>query len=222
MEYSFWKSRWDARQIGFHQAKPNAHLQKNIERLKERFGNRVFVPLAGKTKDIVFLLNQQCKVIAVEFVQDAILEFFQENDIPYSVTPESQAGTGVCYEAKNLKFYAADALQDSPPWANQFDWVFDRAALVALDAKRRKQYAKRITQATRAGGGQLLIAFHYNPEAMQGPPFSVSNEEVQKLYGEDWEISLVESVNLMEKSPFAKGNPNAKVFEENVFILKKQ
>lgn len=215
MKFDFWKERWDARQIGFHQPKTNAHLQKYLEKMRSDFGERVFVPLAGKTGDIMYLLKHNCKVVAVEFVNSAIEEFFEENKLEYSRASENH------YQAANLDFYCMDVLTEKAPWKGRFDWIYDRAALVALDPSTRKEYARKISDAAKEGTGYLLITFDYNKEAHQGPPFAVSEQEVRQLFSNCWEIEKVDTVDLMKKSPFARNNPSAKFFTEEVFILGK-
>uniref|UniRef100_A0A914VBA6 Thiopurine S-methyltransferase n=1 Tax=Plectus sambesii TaxID=2011161 RepID=A0A914VBA6_9BILA len=82
MEVSDWSQRWDDRKIGFHLSEANSILVKNFEQVK---GSTVFVPLCGKTLDMLWLAQQGCTVIGVEAVGKAIEEFFEENGIGHTV-----------------------------------------------------------------------------------------------------------------------------------------
>jgi len=77
------------------------------------------------------------------------------------------------------------------------DAVFDRAALVALDATSRARYAKHITSLLYAGAAMLLVTFDYDQSEMDGPPFAVSNDEVVSLYGDGFDIEFLDSRNAL-------------------------
>ena len=53
MHPSFWHDRWHSGQIGFHQAEVNPYLVRFWPQLQLTRGQRVFVPLCGKSRDMV-------------------------------------------------------------------------------------------------------------------------------------------------------------------------
>ncbi|MBS0302789.1 MAG: thiopurine S-methyltransferase, partial [Proteobacteria bacterium] len=55
MEHDFWLQRWREGQTGFHQARVLPLLQKHWPALGVAPGGRVFVPLAGKSLDMLWL-----------------------------------------------------------------------------------------------------------------------------------------------------------------------
>jgi thiopurine S-methyltransferase len=61
---------------------------------------------------------------------------------------------------------------------------------------------------------QLLICYEYDQRLMDGPPFSVSNEEVQRHYASRYDVKLLSSTDV---SGGLKGKCPAK---ENVWLLK--
>ena len=61
----------------------------------------VFIPLAGKTKDILYFLERGAIVTAIEFVEQAVIDFFEDNEILYSKIDN-------LYQCENLKFYSMD------------------------------------------------------------------------------------------------------------------
>lgn len=65
MKSEFWHDRWLNSQIGFHQSEVNSYLQ---EHWSEHFQDRgtVFVPLCGKSRDMVWLCDQGHTVIGSE------------------------------------------------------------------------------------------------------------------------------------------------------------
>lgn len=66
MEPGFWQARWETKQIGFHEGKPNAYLVRHLPRLGLAPGARIFLPLCGKTRDIAYLLGQGFAVAGAE------------------------------------------------------------------------------------------------------------------------------------------------------------
>ena len=61
MQPDFWRSRWTAGQIGFHEGKPNQHLVKHVAALGK--AKHVLVPLCGKAEDLAFLAAQDRKSV---------------------------------------------------------------------------------------------------------------------------------------------------------------
>ena len=76
MDAQFWLERWQQSQIGFHQADINAQLQQHWSAFDLSSNSSVFVPLCGKSLDMVWLAGQGHHVIGIELSQIAIDEFF--------------------------------------------------------------------------------------------------------------------------------------------------
>ena len=55
MDPDFWQQRWREGQIGFHQDAPTPLLLKHWASLDLPTGAKVFVPLAGKSRDMAWL-----------------------------------------------------------------------------------------------------------------------------------------------------------------------
>jgi thiopurine S-methyltransferase len=66
--------------------------------------------------------------------------------------------------------------------------VYDRAALVARPPERRPDYVEQMRTLVPAGVTVMLLTLEYDPSRMDGPPFSVPEDEVRKLYGEAFEV----------------------------------
>ncbi len=62
--------------------------------------------------------------------------------------------------------------------------VYDRAALVALASEMRKKYVKKMLTLLPEKVSMLLLTLDYDENEKQGPPFSVTEQEVYRLYGE--------------------------------------
>lgn len=189
MQYGFWNEKWVAGQIGFHLEQVRGGLKKHFPTLPK--GSRVLVPLCGKSQDLLWLVEQGYAVTGVEFVEQAIIEFFQENQLSYSKQTNAD---GVIYTAtdQTLRLVAGDFFEFKQ---GDFDALYDRAALVALPETLRPRYVQHCKSLLAENARVLVVALHYPQEAMQGPPFSISAEMVEALWGS--ELKLAESVNLL-------------------------
>ena len=101
---------------------------------------------------------------------------------------------------------------------NAYDLIYDRGSLVALPLTMRKKYAQVIKQALKIGGKYLLIVYEYDPSKMEGPPFSIDDDEIHELYGDCFAIRCMES-----KKPENEGPRLVAVesLEQKVYILEK-
>lgn len=187
MEADFWIARWAEGRIGFHEGKPNALLERNVERLAG--AKRVLVPLCGKSVDLAFLAARGHEVIGVELVEDAAQQFFAEHGATPAVTPR---GPFVEYAAGAIRILAGDWFAADVARLGPVDAVYDRAALIAMPPELRPRYAAH--ERTLAGTAPvLLVTLEYPQALMDGPPFAVLEDEVRALYG-GARVELVEDV----------------------------
>ena len=85
MKSEFWHQRWQENQIGFHQPEINSYMKAHWSELFLDRGT-VFVPLCGKSSDMLWLRDQGHKVIASELSSVAVRDFFKENGLTPTVT----------------------------------------------------------------------------------------------------------------------------------------
>jgi thiopurine S-methyltransferase len=209
MEATFWHQRWEKNEIGFHESKANPFLVAHFPELSLAKGRRVFVPLCGKTLDISWLLSRGYRVAGAELSQLAIEQLFFELGLQPDI---ENAGSVERWSGNNLDIFVGDIFMVSRSMLGQVDTVYDRAALVALPEAMRQRYVTHLMEITRTAP-QLLISYEYDQSLKDGPPFSVSNEEVHKHYAARYTLTLVAS---KEVSGGLKGKVPAK---ENVWLL---
>jgi len=190
MDAKFWHDRWSERQIGFHEGAPNALLARHFERVFGKDQRRVFVPLCGKAMDLQWLHARGHHVLGAELSKIAVEEFFEE----MGVEPHrSEEGGLVRYSAERLDIFQGDVFALDAAMLGQIDAVYDRAALVALPKDMRDRYTQHLVAIT-GNAPQLLIAFAYDQSLMDGPPFSVSSEEIDAHYAAHFDIEDLETV----------------------------
>ena len=59
----YWSKRWDDGKIGWHKSEFNKHLvEYTNENWKSNDKKTVFVPLCGKTKDLIWLVSKRLRL----------------------------------------------------------------------------------------------------------------------------------------------------------------
>jgi thiopurine S-methyltransferase len=185
MEPDFWHNRWENNLTGFHLDEVNPQLQANWSAMSLPAGSRVFVPLCGKTLDLVWLAQQGYQVVGVELSPLAVQAFFTENNI----TPQrSQLGKLEYWQSENISLLCGDFFHLTPDILGRVDAVYDRASLIALPPQMRQRYVTKMAEICPSVP-KFLITLDYDQSKMDGPPFSVTENEVRELYQGSFEIS---------------------------------
>ena len=79
MKKEFWLERWERQEIGFHQSEINPYLCQYWNEVHAARESEVFVPLCGKSRDMLWLRKQGHTVLGVELSAIAAQAFFKEN-----------------------------------------------------------------------------------------------------------------------------------------------
>ncbi|TGD74315.1 thiopurine S-methyltransferase [Mangrovimicrobium sediminis] len=185
MQAEFWKTKWHTGEIGFHLDDVNPMLARHIDALGLAAGARLLLPLCGKTRDIAWLLSRGFSVIGVELVEDAVRQLFAELGVEPQVSEE---GGLKRYSVEGLDILVGDFFATSASAVGPVDAVYDRAALVALPAPMRERYTAHL-RAVSGGVRQLLIAYVYDQSLADGPPFSVTDAEVERHYAAHYRLT---------------------------------
>ncbi len=189
MDAPFWIKSWKEGRTHFHQQHYHEKLTKYFPGFNPEKGQKVLVPLCGKTKDLLWLHELGLDVHGIELYEPAVKEFFKENNLP---APEVvQSADFRTYACRNILIRCGDFFRFRED--AHYDFVYDRAALVALPAPLRRDYARIIKQALKPGGQYLLVTYAYDQSKMDGPPFSVDAAEIHELYADQFTIQLMES-----------------------------
>ncbi|MEM1080527.1 MAG: thiopurine S-methyltransferase [Pseudomonadota bacterium] len=184
MEPVFWHRKWATGDIAFHEAQPNPSLTQHIDALELARPARWFVPLCGKSLDVAWLLARGDRVVGVELNASAIEALIESLDCPVQRTEHEPL---VHYAGERVDLWVGDVLSLTSQQLGPVDAIYDRAALVALPGLMRKRYAAHLSAITNRSP-QLIETFAYEQEAMAGPPFSVTKNELHQLYGAHYRI----------------------------------
>jgi len=203
MESAFWHERWENQQIGFHQ--PNGH-----ELLRKYFSGiakpnaKVFVPLCGKSNDMLWLLEKGYRVFGVELSELAARQFFEENQLKPRIT---QRGDFIEYALDELVIWVGDFFKLVKSDLADIDAWYDRAAMIALPPEMRQRYVQQLCEQLPEQAKGLLITLQYPAGYREGPPFSVLEGEVEVGYGQRFSIDQLESAETTVNGKEADDNP---------------
>ena len=164
-----WLERWQIGRTGWHEPGGNRNLQKHWS----HSGRRVLVPLCGKTPDLLWLEAQGNEVVGVELAEIAVQGFFDDNQLDSEAVDGDLPGWRAV--GRNITLYCGDFFEFRD---GSFDAHYDRGALVALTPELRKRYARHVTSLLSDDAQQLVITLEYDQAVCDGPPFSMTADEV--------------------------------------------
>lgn len=182
MDRQFWLERWRSGRIGFQRETANPYLLRYWDRVSAIGNAPVFVPLAGKTRDMRWLAERGHTVIGVELSNIAIRAFFDEWGAEAKVQGLDRL---TAYTSDATTLYCGNFFDVEPTHIGGRVAVYDRASLIALPADMRERYAHHLLELLGLGRdltGMLLVTLEYPQRQMEGPPFSVDEGEVRALF----------------------------------------
>jgi len=99
--------------------------------------------------------------------------------------------------------------------------VYDRASLIALPPDMRPRYALLLAERLMPGTQVLLITLSYQQQEMDGPPFSVPDDEVRALFADRFDITTQTQFDaLADNDGLRKRGLTA--LTETVYLLKRK
>ena len=155
MDSEFWTTVWSEGRTNFHQEDYHDKLTEYFPQLNPEKGQRVLVPLCGKSKDLLWLHGLKLHVHGIELHNQAVESFFAENEL--SPVKKTQDQDFAHYTHENIVISCGDFFKLDEN--DTYDFIYDRASLVALPSPMRKGYAQVIEQSLKRGGKYLLIVY---------------------------------------------------------------
>lgn len=216
MELSYWESRWRKNRIGWHMDRVYPPLVSYWDLLRLEKGAAVLVPLCGKSLDLLWLADQGYRVVGVEISDLAITQFFEETGIERRV--ETADGFSI-YRSERIELFSGDFLKLDPARLPPIGAVYDKAALIALPPDQRRSYVMHLKQFCNSRTRILLNTFEYKEGEMTGPPFAVFREELEKLYGNRFELHLMHEESLLDRLPKFRRRGLKSYLAEKVYLM---
>lgn len=186
-----WLSIWqNEAKPSFHEGQTNRLLEKYWPQVtKQKSINNCFVPLCGKSLDLMFLAHHCQHVYGCELSSIAIESFFNENDIAFTKKHLSNALSS--YHGANISLFCGDFFLLPTSVMPKADIIYDRAALIAIKPALRQSYVQKLSQFLETSGQLLLLSMQFNHKQDNIPPFSISNDEIEDLFSAKHHVELL-------------------------------
>lgn len=216
MDKPFWIKRWENGEIGFHLPVSNPLLEKHFSHCSLTSDTQIIVPLCGKSLDLLWLAQLGNHTIhGIEICQIAVNDFFSENKLKFDSKNEANFQV---HTSSNINISCGDFFQFKLTAAHAPVVIYDRASMVALPLHLRKKYHQKLHDLTKLGDQIFLCTFVYPQERLSGPPFSVSNDEIDEHYSQHFDIQKIYTGDVSPLSPKFIKNGVEQV-SENVLLL---
>ncbi|NIT55479.1 MAG: thiopurine S-methyltransferase, partial [Aliifodinibius sp.] len=99
------------------------------------------------------------------------------------------------------------------------DLIYDKASIIALPAEKRQQHANKTIELSNSDTQLLIQTFEYNQSEMSGPPFSVDEQELKRLFGHRFKLKCIYEQSKLEELQKFKQRGLSSFLTEKVFHL---
>lgn len=201
MKSEFWHERWSNDETDFHLDEPNPAMVNNWPTLPIELGNRVLLPLCGKSVDVLWLLKQGYQIVGVELSEIALDALAESIEEMFSLAVDKQEVDGlILYRAAGILLICGDWFKLTARDIGPVHAVYDRAALIAMPEEMRESYCEQLMNVAGAVP-QLLVTIDYHQADMAGPPFSVPADQIEGYYADSMTIDVLHSEERINKEP---------------------
>jgi len=209
----FWLKSWENGRTGWHEADYNPWLLKIP---KNKIQGRVLVPLCGATQDLLWFAQQETvtEVVGVDLSEVAFEKFLEANGFS-TAGGASAEKVKICKikEQPKITFVVGDFFADgwnvnddgakkfsgisatiharSQIKAKKFDLIWDRACIVALMPEDRERYSNLLLNMVGDAGEYYLLTLEYDKQLMDGPPWSIMIEDLERCGGDAWKYERI-------------------------------
>jgi len=193
-----WLQLWRERHTDFHQRGVNLLLSRFWPDFAPAKDSRVFVPLCGKSLDMLWLAEQGHDVIGVELSPLAIEAFFRENHLRPS---KRRQGRFTLWRHGRIGILCGDYFALREADLGPVDSVYDRAALTALPPILRSRYVAQLRRIVSDTARVFLLTLEDAEEGASLQQALGVDEELAALYTAGFEIALTHVESLFEADP---------------------
>jgi len=226
MNTSFWHACWERNSLGFHQKSIHPFLcqylapliQQNnaINSPESTEASTVFVPLCGKSDDMTWLA-EHFDVTGAELSDIACRDFFLEKSIE---PKKAKEGDFQKYSYENVALWQGDFFQLSTSQLPNFDWIYDRAAIIALPKEMQQAYAQHLSTFISENTTLFLITLEFPQEELSGPPFAIFENDIAELF-KGFNVETIAEHKLEDKT-FAQRTFDVSYLKEKLYLISRQ
>ena len=194
-----WLQLWRDKQTDdFHQKTVNQFLPRFWPALQLAKHSRIFVPLCGKSLDMIWLAEQGHEIIAIELSTLAIKAFFHENKLK---PVKQHRGKFTQWSHGRIKILCGDFFALNSDDLGEIDTVYDRAALTALPEDTRKLYVEHMQNIISDSSNVFLLTIEDIEANNIQQNHGQVDAEITSLYAEHFLIKLTYTETVHDPYP---------------------
>ena len=174
----------------------------------------MFVPLCGKTLDMIWLAEQGASVVGCELSDLAVQQFFTENSLQFSkglfcicngsmttayfITASTEKFTIYKATDKRITFLVGDMYDITSHDTGTFDVVWDCSSFGAINPEDRSKYYTVTKSLLRPSSRILMSCYDFDVSLHRSPPppYPIVLDTVESYYGKDYSIAVLEKANV--------------------------
>ena len=165
-EVHFWAARYQAGADGWEMMRPAPPLGRWFAAHPPR-GRRALVVGCGRGHEARLLARLGATVVGVDFAAEAIAE-----------ARRLAAAEGVAVDFRQRDLFT---LGDEP---DRYELFVEHCCFCAIEPRRRPEYAAMAARVVVPGGA--LVGLFWSDGRPDGPPFTVDQAELERLFGRDF------------------------------------
>lgn len=203
MDAQKWDEAWKTGRTPFHLQKPHVLLVKQFEKRTDKRDNlKVFFPFCGKTVDMIYLLEHGHRVVGLDCSEDAIQKFQKEHETTLGEMIKQPLGDidGFVYRTQDdrLRLYCCDLYKYTSDLEGMFDIIWERGGLSAVNETDQRKYAEKMMSLMSPGCKYCMIRLIFDQSLISTPPHSISDEQLQELFGSRCDIETVDEIDALD------------------------
>ena len=194
----WWDKAYSSPEGDFHTVKLTPLLPQIHEALAEsRSCVDIFVPLCGKSPDVLWLAEKGHRVSGTEWSEVAVKQFFEEQKLDYTTETCRIGDTDIpVYKGKALPItiYCGDhfTFGKSLYKAGQFDCIWDCGSVCSIRKETRSDYAAVDNLLLKSKGKVFLSVYEWDtPEPVTEPCYPMPIDDVRAMFQDQFEIKLL-------------------------------
>jgi len=199
-----WLQFWQDERVDFHQAEVNPLLARFWANLALEYGSGVFVPLCGKSLDMLWLVQQGHAVLGVELSPVAVAAFFRENHLQFT---KQRCGQFTLWQSGRLGVLCGDYFALDKKHLIGFETVYDRSALTALPETIRRLYVAQLRKIMPNKACVFLLTIEDAAEHETLAQAIEVSVEIKALYQNDFTIELAYVESVFESDVTTENSP---------------
>lgn len=189
-DHALWQQGWRANHIDFHLDHIHPLLARHWASLGLAASDRVFVPLCGKSLDLMWLHDLGHDVAGIELSPVAIRAFFKASRLQPTRRP---SGDMTRWMQDRLDIYCGDFFDLTAQDLHGVRAVYDRAALTALPEAMRAYYVAHLHAILPDDCHMLLLTVEDMDDDEVLADIVGTSQEIIDLYAGYFSVELIHS-----------------------------